>query len=68
MFMKRVSRGGGGGCLGSPNTTVEKCTGGCLRRGMVCRKRAKDNEIVYSSWSSPEVKFLVQGFEVAQET
>jgi hypothetical protein len=24
--------------------------------------------VFYSSWSSPEAKFLVRGFEVAQET
>ena len=41
---------------------------GYLRQGMVCQRRWKDNRIFYSSWSSLEVKFLVRGFEVAQET
>ena len=41
---------------------------GYLRRGMVCQRRWEDNKRFHSSWSSPQVKFLVWGFEVAQET
>ena len=56
---------------------VGKCTGrsenfsprlGYLRRGMVCWRRWEDNELFYSSLSSPVVRFLVQGFEVVQGT
>ena len=31
-------------------------------------KMEKTNKEIASSWSSPEAKFLVQGFEVIQET
>ena len=31
-------------------------------------KTSLRKKITYSSWSSPEAKFLVRGFEVAQET
>ena len=41
---------------------------GYLRQGMVCWRRWKHNKIFYSSWSSLEIKFLVWGFGVAQET
>ena len=41
---------------------------GYLRQGMVCQQRWKDNIYIFlSSWGSPEVKFLVWGFQVAQE-
>ena len=39
-----------------------------LRQGMVRRRKWEDNKIFYSSSSSPEVKFIVRGFEDAQET
>ena len=41
---------------------------GYLRQGMVCWRRWKVNLMFCSSWSSTENKFLVRGFEVAQET
>ena len=55
---------------------MEKCTSRsrALAQDMVLvardgmQEKMRRQQIFYSSWSSPEVKFLVLGFEVAQET